>query len=74
MDVMSRLRHANIVSLLGVCTDDDELDPPPCAVLEYARAGDLASFLRGRAATAPHGAADRATDDEINAASTNKLR
>jgi len=61
--VMSRLRHANIVSLLGVCSQDE-----PCnAVLEYARCGNLATFLRSNSAPAT---ADVATGDETNVSRT----
>ena len=53
--VMCRLKHANVTALLGVCAPDE----PPSAVLEYARCGDLATFLRS----------SRATDDGVDATS-----
>ena len=40
--VMSRLKDANIVRLLGVCTESE----PLCMVVEYMRCGDLNQFLR----------------------------
>ena len=55
--VTSRLKHANIVELLGICS----LNEPPRAVLEYARCGDLATFLRSSGSPA-----DTATGDERN--------
>ena len=58
--VMLRLKHANITALLGVCS----LDEPLSAVLEYARCGDLATFLRS--SRAPD-VTDAATGDERNA-------
>ena len=39
---MSRLKDANIVRLLGVCTESE----PLCMVVEYMRCGDLNQFLR----------------------------
>jgi len=43
---MSRLKDANITALLGVCSRDEPLS----CVLEYARCGDLATFLRSNSA------------------------
>ncbi len=39
---MSRLRDANIVRVLGVCSRDE----PLCVVIEYMRYGDLNQFLQ----------------------------
>lgn len=39
--IMSRLKDANIVRLLAVCTADD----PLCMVTEYMENGDLNQFL-----------------------------
>jgi len=64
---MSRLRHGNVVALLGVCSRDE----PRCAVLEYARCGDLATFLRSHGA--PAAVTDLAAGDDLSAART-KLR
>ena len=62
---MSRLRHCNIVALVGVCS----LDEPLSAVLEYSRCGDLATFLRSNGV--PTVATDTAeTGDERHARST----
>ena len=40
------LKHANIVGLVGVCSDDE----PLYAVLEYMKHGDLWQFLQARVA------------------------
>lgn len=42
--VLSRLRHQNIVELVGVCTTEK----PYCCILEYMENGDLRSFLQKR--------------------------
>ena len=39
---MSKLKDANIVRLLGVCTRDE----PLCMVVEYMKHGDLHQFLQ----------------------------
>ena len=41
MRVMSRLKHENVVQLIGVC-----LDEPKCMVVEYMENGDLMQFLQ----------------------------
>ena len=43
VDVMSRLKHENVVRLLGVCHDH-----PKLMVVEYMENGDLNNFLRER--------------------------
>lgn len=42
---MTRLRDANIVRLIGVCT----LHEPLCVIIEYMKYGDLNQFLRRHA-------------------------
>uniref|UniRef100_UPI00398E7098 discoidin domain-containing receptor 2 isoform X2 n=1 Tax=Pristiophorus japonicus TaxID=55135 RepID=UPI00398E7098 len=42
--IMSRLKHPNIIRLLGVCIRDD----PLCMVTEYMENGDLNQFLSQR--------------------------
>ena len=61
--VMSRLKHASVVSLVGVCS----LDEPLSAVLEYAHCGDLATFLRSNGAVA---VGEMTTGDERNVRTT----
>ena len=39
--VMARLKHDNVVQLLGICRDE-----PKCMVLEYMENGDLNQFLK----------------------------
>ena len=39
--VMSRLKHENVVQLIGVCQDE-----PKCMVVEYMENGDLMQFLQ----------------------------
>ena len=39
--VMARLRHENVVQLLGVCDEE-----PKCMVVEYMENGDLNQFLK----------------------------
>ena len=39
---MSNFRHAHILSLLGVCLDND----PQFIILELMEGGDLLSFMR----------------------------
>ncbi|XP_067675199.1 proto-oncogene tyrosine-protein kinase ROS-like isoform X2 [Haliotis asinina] len=45
--LMSNFRHAHILSLLGVCLDND----PQFIIMELMEGGDLLSFLRGCRAT-----------------------
>ena len=39
--VMARLKHENVVQLLGVCDEE-----PKCMVVEYMENGDLNQFLK----------------------------
>ncbi len=40
--IMSRLKDANIVRVMGVCTRDE----PLCVIVEYMKFGDLNQFLQ----------------------------
>lgn len=44
---MSRLKDPNVVSLLGVCTQEE----PFCVVVEYMKHGDLNQFLQSHVAS-----------------------
>lgn len=46
VNVLSRLRHANIARLLGACLDSE----PICAIREYTPHGDLCQFLQDHVA------------------------
>jgi hypothetical protein len=45
-ELMKKFSHPNIVSILGVCTDDVDETSAPLMILEYMPFGDLLSFLQ----------------------------
>lgn len=51
LEMFSKLHHAHIVRLLGLCRDSE----PHCMILEYVELGDLKQFLR----------ISRSTDDKL---------
>lgn len=43
---MRGLNHKNVLSLVGVCVEDDDLRKSPLIVLPFMQNGDLRTFLR----------------------------
>ena len=47
--LMKRIKHPNVLGLLGVCLNTEE--GLPCIVLPFMENGDLKTFLRGKRTT-----------------------